>query len=175
MDGTDCASSYVYPAINSGDNAWMLASGALVMLMTPGLGFFYGGAWWFFSSSTCRLVNWHVVLGLINFRSCWIWQCAQYSYDELCVWLLLDRAVAYCWIHLCFWCVAFFWLPPSLLPCLINFLLFLSFFHSHFLLNFFHSLFLQVLAMAHLAALKRLGSLESPPTPTSPWLPPSQS
>lgn len=31
------------PAINSGDTAWMLISTALVMLMTPALGFFYGG------------------------------------------------------------------------------------------------------------------------------------
>src|SRR5215831_15464972 len=30
-------------AINSGDTAWLLASAALVMLMTPALGFFYGG------------------------------------------------------------------------------------------------------------------------------------
>jgi Amt family ammonium transporter len=29
--------------INTGDTAWVLASAALVMLMTPGLGFFYGG------------------------------------------------------------------------------------------------------------------------------------
>src|SRR5438105_10791068 len=29
--------------IDSGDTAWVLASAALVMLMTPGLGFFYGG------------------------------------------------------------------------------------------------------------------------------------
>src|SRR4030065_2505026 len=29
--------------INSGDNAWLLTSSALVMLMTPGLAFFYGG------------------------------------------------------------------------------------------------------------------------------------
>jgi Amt family ammonium transporter len=31
------------PKINSGDTAWMLASAALVMFMTPGLAFFYGG------------------------------------------------------------------------------------------------------------------------------------
>jgi Amt family ammonium transporter len=31
------------PEINSGDTAWMLAAAALVMFMTPGLGFFYGG------------------------------------------------------------------------------------------------------------------------------------
>jgi len=30
-------------AINSGDTAWILVSAALVMLMTPALGFFYGG------------------------------------------------------------------------------------------------------------------------------------
>lgn len=30
-------------AINTGDTAWVLASSALVMLMTPGLAFFYGG------------------------------------------------------------------------------------------------------------------------------------
>ena len=29
--------------INSGDTAWVLASAGLVMLMTPGLAFFYGG------------------------------------------------------------------------------------------------------------------------------------
>ncbi|HZP25417.1 MAG TPA: ammonia channel protein, partial [Dehalococcoidia bacterium] len=31
------------PEINSGDTAWVLAASALVLLMTPGLGFFYGG------------------------------------------------------------------------------------------------------------------------------------
>ncbi|MGQ0844548.1 MAG: ammonium transporter [Sporichthyaceae bacterium] len=31
------------PEINSGDTAWMLMSCALVLLMTPGLAFFYGG------------------------------------------------------------------------------------------------------------------------------------
>ena len=30
-------------AINSGDVAWMLTSSALVLFMTPGLAFFYGG------------------------------------------------------------------------------------------------------------------------------------
>src|SRR5262249_9644039 len=30
-------------AINPGDTAWLLTSAALVMLMTPALGFFYGG------------------------------------------------------------------------------------------------------------------------------------
>ena len=31
------------PAIDSGDTAWVLASAAMVLLMTPGLAFFYGG------------------------------------------------------------------------------------------------------------------------------------
>src|SRR5260221_10367632 len=30
-------------SINSGDTAWVLASSALVMVMTPAVGFFYGG------------------------------------------------------------------------------------------------------------------------------------
>src|SRR5690606_18423482 len=31
------------PTIDAGDTAWMLTSAALVLLMTPGLAFFYGG------------------------------------------------------------------------------------------------------------------------------------
>ena len=31
------------PTFDSGDTAWILASAALVLLMTPGLAFFYGG------------------------------------------------------------------------------------------------------------------------------------
>src|SRR3990172_3922044 len=31
------------PEINTGDNAWVLTSSALVLLMTPGLAFFYAG------------------------------------------------------------------------------------------------------------------------------------
>ena len=31
------------PEINSGDTAWVLAAAALVLFMTPGLGFFYAG------------------------------------------------------------------------------------------------------------------------------------
>ncbi len=31
------------PHVNAGDTAWLLASAALVMFMTPGLAFFYGG------------------------------------------------------------------------------------------------------------------------------------
>lgn len=35
-----------YPILgtpNTGDTAWLLVSAALVLLMTPGLAFFYGG------------------------------------------------------------------------------------------------------------------------------------
>lgn len=31
------------PELDTGDTAWVLASAALVMIMTPGVGFFYGG------------------------------------------------------------------------------------------------------------------------------------
>jgi len=37
------ASAEALPALNPGDTAWLLVSTALVMLMTPGLAFFYGG------------------------------------------------------------------------------------------------------------------------------------
>ena len=35
--------AYQADAINTGDTAWVLASAALVMIMTPAVGFFYGG------------------------------------------------------------------------------------------------------------------------------------
>lgn len=37
------AGAYDASAINSGDTAWLLAASALVMIMTPAVGFFYGG------------------------------------------------------------------------------------------------------------------------------------
>jgi len=37
------AASAPVPAVNTGDTAWVLVATALVMLMTPGLAFFYGG------------------------------------------------------------------------------------------------------------------------------------
>ncbi|GHO88660.1 ammonium transporter [Dictyobacter formicarum] len=37
------AGSFDAKAINSGDTAWVLTSAALVMIMTPAVGFFYGG------------------------------------------------------------------------------------------------------------------------------------
>ncbi len=41
--GTPAAQATGVENINSGDTAWLLASASLVMLMTPALGFFYGG------------------------------------------------------------------------------------------------------------------------------------
>jgi len=41
--GTFIAESTVVSKIDTGDTAWVLISAALVMLMTPGLAFFYGG------------------------------------------------------------------------------------------------------------------------------------
>src|SRR5438093_8602498 len=46
MLGTGCddpKEEVPVPKISAGDTAWMLASAALVMFMTPGLAFFYGG------------------------------------------------------------------------------------------------------------------------------------
>lgn len=37
------AAAVVIPPLDKGDQAWMLASSALVLFMTPGLAFFYGG------------------------------------------------------------------------------------------------------------------------------------
>ena len=41
--GGASAGAYIPSSINSGDVAWMLCSSALVMIMTPAVGFFYGG------------------------------------------------------------------------------------------------------------------------------------
>src|SRR5437764_2948917 len=37
------AGAYNSSAVNTGDTAWVLTTAALVMLMTPAVGFFYGG------------------------------------------------------------------------------------------------------------------------------------
>lgn len=41
--GNNITSTPVNPDINTGDTAWMLTSAAFVLIMTPGLAFFYGG------------------------------------------------------------------------------------------------------------------------------------
>ena len=43
QDAAGTAAAVVPNPIDSGDTAWMLVSSALVLLMTPGLAFFYGG------------------------------------------------------------------------------------------------------------------------------------
>ena len=40
-------------ALNTGDTAWLLTSAALVLLMIPGLAFFYGGMVRVKTVSTC--------------------------------------------------------------------------------------------------------------------------
>lgn len=40
---TAAAPKNVEPVLNTGDTAWMLVAAAMVLLMTPGLAFFYGG------------------------------------------------------------------------------------------------------------------------------------
>ena len=35
--------AWAQDGLDTGDNAWILTSSALVLLMTPGLAFFYGG------------------------------------------------------------------------------------------------------------------------------------
>ncbi len=37
------STAWAQDGLDTGDNAWILASSALVLLMTPGLAFFYGG------------------------------------------------------------------------------------------------------------------------------------
>jgi Amt family ammonium transporter len=62
------------PVINTGDTAWMLISTALVLLMTPGLAFFYGGM--VRSKNTLStLMTSFVALGVISI----IWSICGYS------------------------------------------------------------------------------------------------
>lgn len=62
MDGEPCT-NYTYPEINNGDNAFMMAMGALVFLMTPGLGFFYGGLMG--SSNVLNTINMNIGCGCL--------------------------------------------------------------------------------------------------------------
>ena len=62
------------PAINSGDTAWVLISSALVMLMTPGLAFFYGGLVRN-KNVLGTIMQSFIVIGLISV----IWVIAGYS------------------------------------------------------------------------------------------------
>jgi Amt family ammonium transporter len=65
------------PAIDSGDTAWVLASAALVMLMTPGLAFFY-----------CGMVRRKNVLGTIM-------QCFVLLGVATVVWVLWGYSLAF--------------------------------------------------------------------------------
>jgi Amt family ammonium transporter len=60
--------------INSGDNAWMLASTALVLFMTPGLAFFYAGMVRRKNALGMIMQNW-VCIGLVSV----VWVLVSYS------------------------------------------------------------------------------------------------
>ena len=62
------------PEINSGDTAWMLTAAALVMFMTPGLGFFYAG---FTRSKNVlgTIMQSYIVVGLVGIQ----WVVIGYS------------------------------------------------------------------------------------------------
>ena len=62
------------PAIDSGDTAWVLISSALVMLMTPGLAFFYGGLVRN-KNVAATIMHSFIVIGLISV----IWVIVGYS------------------------------------------------------------------------------------------------
>jgi ammonium transporter, Amt family len=62
------------PKIDTGDTAWMLASSALVMLMTPGLAFFYGGLVRAKNSLNTMMMS-YIALGLISV----LWAVIGYS------------------------------------------------------------------------------------------------
>src|SRR3989337_2365474 len=62
------------PELNSGDTAWMLTAAALVMFMTPGLGFFYAG----FTRSKnalATIMQSFIVVGLVGIQ----WVVIGYS------------------------------------------------------------------------------------------------
>ncbi len=62
------------PTVNSGDNAWILASSALVLFMTPGLAFFYAGMVRRKNALGMIMQNW-VVMGLVGV----VWVLVTYS------------------------------------------------------------------------------------------------
>ncbi len=62
------------PKFDTGDTAWMLASSALVMLMTPGLAFFYGGLVRSKNALNTMMMS-YIALGLISV----LWAVIGYS------------------------------------------------------------------------------------------------
>src|SRR5690606_470224 len=66
--------AWAQDTINSGDTAWLLISSALVMLMTPGLAFFYAGMVRNKNVVSTLLQN-YVALALVGV----IWACVGYS------------------------------------------------------------------------------------------------
>ena len=60
--------------IDSGDTAWLLASAALVLFMTPGLAFFYGGMVRSKNVLAMLMQN-YVTIGLVSV----VWAVVSYS------------------------------------------------------------------------------------------------
>ena len=60
--------------LNSGDTAWMLTASALVLLMTPGLSFFYGGMVGFKNVVSTMLQS-VISLGVISL----VWVCVGFG------------------------------------------------------------------------------------------------
>ena len=59
--------SQVKPEVSAGDTAWILASAALVMVMTPALGFFYGGM--VRKKNALSTINWSfITIALISLQ-----------------------------------------------------------------------------------------------------------
>lgn len=74
--------AYVIPEvsnIDSGDTAWMIVATALVLLMTPGLAFFYGGMVNIKSIISTMLQS-YVALGVISVL--WVWFGFSLSFGE---------------------------------------------------------------------------------------------
>ncbi len=74
------------PITAAGDTAWILTSTALVLLMTPALGFFYGGEW-----RTCTYIHTRMLEGMsgidcviVPCRICshvWMRGCSSRNHD----------------------------------------------------------------------------------------------
>ena len=64
---TQAVMSQAKPEVSAGDTAWILASAALVMVMTPALGFFYGGM--VRKKNALSTINWSfITIALISLQ-----------------------------------------------------------------------------------------------------------
>ena len=70
------------PKIDTGDTAWMLAASALVMLMTPGLAFFYGGLVRAKNALNTMMMSF-IALGLISVLWAVVGYSLAFSHDKV--------------------------------------------------------------------------------------------